>query len=64
MNDAKIKKALFEAHRFIDAVKALNVEMAKPKSSFYFSSYPKESGAIKRASMDLTRALADMRKPN
>jgi hypothetical protein len=30
----------------------------------HFESYhPKESGATKRASMDLTRALADYRKP-
>lgn len=27
-------------------------------------SAPKESGALKRASMELTRALADMRKPD
>jgi len=39
--------------------KIVAFEVQKP-TSFY--NYPKETGAIRRASMDLTRALADLRR--
>lgn len=65
MNMQKIEAARAEAQRFIDRVDALRREHINYMSGdrkYYFSA-PKESGAVRRASMDLTRALSDMRKP-
>jgi hypothetical protein len=59
MTPASLKRAVAEAKRFIEVAKAVKVEPAD------FSLGPsKETGAVKRASMDLTRALADMRRSN
>ena len=66
MNREKLKIAISEAERFIKRAKAL------PKPEPYTSggytlmnnNFPKEQGAIMRASMDLTRALADLRRPS
>lgn len=57
MNDHTLDEAIVEAHRFIKAAKALR---AANKLSGYFN--PRESGAARRASMDLTRKLADLRQ--
>lgn len=65
MHRDAINKAVEEAIRFISAVEKL------PEPTTYdcngvkltHDNYPKQSGAIRRASMDLTRALAEMRKP-
>ena len=67
VNREKLKIAIAEAERFIRRAKAL------PKPTTYTvclncgpfenDNFPKESGAIRRASMDLTRALADLRRP-
>lgn len=65
MQRERIKAAYEEALRFIAKVDAL----PEPKPyewqgrQFTNDNYPKEQGAIRRASMDLTRALAEMRKP-
>lgn len=32
-------------------------------SAYYYDPSPKDTGAVRRASMDLTRALADLRRP-
>lgn len=61
MNRANLHAALFEARRFIRL--AGDLERAQPDQG-YFRDNPKESGAVRRASMDLTRALAEMRKPS
>lgn len=65
MNRDKLKIAVAEAERFIKRAKAL--PKAYPYSSgsynFMHDNFPKEQGAIRRASMDLTRALAELRKP-
>lgn len=58
----KLDIAISEAERFISTAKKLKAELAK-QSTQYCSYAPKESGATKRASMDLTRALAAYRKP-
>jgi len=63
MNYKKIKTAREEARRFLDRIKAW--EVAIPEDADMNSIYnygTKESGAIKRASLDLTRALAELRK--
>jgi hypothetical protein len=65
MNRDKLAVAVAEAERFIMRVKKL------PEPSPYVSgghnfthdNFPREQGAIRRASMDLTRALADLRRP-
>jgi hypothetical protein len=57
----KIEEAVSEARRFI---KRDGVAVAKAKQSRYgLTDCGKESGAVKRSSLDLTRALAEMRKP-
>lgn len=61
MNRANLHAALFEARRFIRL--AGELEKDQPEGGRFHSS-PKQSGAVRRASMDLTRALAEMRKPS
>ena len=68
VNREKLKIAIAEAERFIRRAKALPkpTTYTVPGSSygpFENDNFPKESGAIRRASMDLTRALADLRRP-
>ena len=58
MNKSKLHKAMFEAKRFYEKAKELDKE---GKDTYFTGSAL--SGAVKRASMDLTRALADLRKP-
>jgi hypothetical protein len=56
------------------SIQAIEIEMARLRNRIAeyerakeinvgVYSYPKETGAIRRASLDLTRALAQMRKP-
>lgn len=65
MNRDKLNAAVAEAERFIKRAKAL----PKPEPyevggrKFMNDNFPRESGAIRRASMDLTRALAELRRP-
>lgn len=61
MRDDAIRAAKGEAKRFLKAVEAF--EAAERNKQEDWHSSPKESGAMRRASMDLTRALAEMRKP-
>ena len=60
MNKRTINKAVNEAKRFIEAAKLVQAALAE-RDSYIVGT--KESGALKRASLDLTRALADMRRP-
>jgi hypothetical protein len=54
----KIDKAIFEANRFIELAEVWKKRFAQEK---YI--YPsKENGACKRASLDLSRALSELRK--
>lgn len=67
MRKEEIKLAVKEAKRFIKAAE-LCLEARKPYRvdgvDFEFhETAPKQSGALRRASMDLTRQLAEMRKP-
>ena len=61
MTEQKLKAAIDEAKRFLSRATALH-KVATNYGGYY--SNPKEQGAVKRSSMDLTRALADLRKPN
>lgn len=62
MDYKKLDIAISEAHRFIskavDAKKRIKVE----GNTVYITGC-KETGACIRSSLDLTRALADLRKP-
>ena len=64
MNRTTLKAAVAEAERFIARAKAL----PKPQPydchgrTLMHDNFPVEQGAIKRSSMDLTRALANLRK--
>ena len=66
MNRDKLKIAVQEAKRFLERAKALpEPEPYKGYSgeTRFHDNFPREQGAIKRASMDLTRSLAELRKP-
>jgi hypothetical protein len=65
MNRDNINRAVLEAQRFLDAVERLPEPEPYDRhgSTIMRDYYPKQQGAIRRASMDLTRALAEMRKP-
>lgn len=62
MNRESLRTARLEAQRFIEKADQLEALMQSQINDTYSSLNPKESGAVKRASMDLTRALAEMRK--
>ena len=55
MTKKTLKIAKREAKRFLERVQALEDRMAEDRWAI-------ETAAVKRASMDLTRALAEMRK--
>jgi hypothetical protein len=59
-----IDEAEAEAKRFLAKVKAWRAVQRKEKHGEHLFTVftPKEAGAMRRASMDLTRALAAMRK--
>ena len=59
MNETSLKVALAEAERFLRAARIAAKALQSPIS--YAGG--KETAACKRASMDLTRALADIRRP-
>lgn len=63
MKDVNIGTAVIEAKRFIEKAEAFQAEIALQKTRTMYVNAPKESGALRRASLDLTRALAEMRKP-
>lgn len=66
MNRKKLDIAIAEAERFIARAKALPKPEAYEHAGHAFThdNFPREQGFIRRASMDLTRALADLRKPS
>lgn len=59
MNDDGVKAAEKAAKEFLARVAAWR--KSNPSPQFWVGT--KESGALRRASMDLTRALAEMRRP-
>ena len=64
MNGAKIKTVKQEITRLVARIKELEAaELELKNINYSWGMLPRESGAVKRASMDLTRALAEMRKP-
>jgi hypothetical protein len=71
MRDIAIKEAVLAAKLFLIRAKAFSDATRNPDVSYEYQgkpvltypSAPRESGALRRASLDLTRALAWMRKP-
>lgn len=63
MNKAKLKVVKREIARLVGRIYDLEAIQEEQSSSKYLWMNPKQSGAVKRASMDLTRALAELRKP-
>lgn len=69
MNRKKLKIAVAEAKRFIKRAEALPEPVTRKYAdgsgrTYQEDNFPVHSGAIKRASMDLTRSLADLRRPS
>jgi len=66
MNDAsKLAAAIQEAERFLYRAKL--IQDASPRTygtTTVYKAGPKETGAARRASLDLTRALAELRRPS
>jgi hypothetical protein len=61
---AKYVRAREEAIRFLARVDELRLRYEiEPSPEYLAVSGSREAGAVKRASLDLTRALAEMRKP-
>ena len=60
MTEQNLKAAIDEANRFLLRAAALH-KVAANYGCYYRN--PIEQGAVRRASMDLTRALANLRKP-
>jgi len=66
MKKSTLDKAIAEAFRFLEAAKAVQkaCQSSPIDGEIYHTDSPKHTGAVKRASMDLTRALADVRRRN
>lgn len=56
----KMDKVSDEMNRLKGAMRELRVRLAEDN---FPAHWPAHTGAIKRASMDLTRALAELRRP-
>ena len=73
MTEETISIAAVECQRLMQKIADLRKEMHEPQTDWlkgikpdrriYLSDCPKQTGALRRASLDLTRALADMRRP-
>ena len=62
MTRKNLTNARAEAKKFLRAAQKMETRYeTEPASTFL--PVCRESGAVRRASMDLTRALADLRKP-
>lgn len=68
MKDHTLDQAIIEATRFLTAAKALRASRKLQSHVTRIDPYqrstrlPRESGTLRRASMDLTRKLADLRQ--
>lgn len=61
MTQESLIAARIEAERFVRLAKQLEAEVETSDYDTIFGN--RTSGSVRRASMDLTRALADMRRP-
>ena len=63
MNEETVREAMYRAQRFIDSGKAVMARYRQEGIGGCVFDGCAETGACRRASMDLTRALAELRKP-
>lgn len=63
MRPETLRRARQEAEKFVALAKAIKVTKSEPYGHEFITSGPKETGALRRASMELTRALAELRRP-
>jgi len=61
MNHKTVTQAIKAAERFIEAANQIEYHQT---GDHKFINPGRPSGTLRRASMDLTRSLTDMRKPN
>jgi hypothetical protein len=65
MNYDVLQTAIAEAERFVERARLLSAlyrkNLKQPPATPLIYDYPREQGMVRRASMDLTRALADLR---
>lgn len=64
MTNEKLQQCINECNRFVARAMALQDAQSKETKKQYPSTLPKENGATRRASLDLTRVLAELRRPN
>ena len=66
MNRKKLAIAVSEAKRFIARAELLPdpIPYESHGHKFVNDNFPVQQGAIRRSSLDLTRALADLRRPS
>lgn len=66
MNNAeKLAVAVYEARRFLERAAAIQACGSRSVGTgAFYTAGPKETGAARRASLDLTRSLANLRKPS
>ena len=64
MKAEHIAEAIAEAKKFIERAEVLHKQMVDTKrhNAFLAYEFPKDSGAMRRQSMELTRALSKMRQ--
>ena len=63
MKRCRVEKVWVEMARLQSAISALHeAAVSENGQPDFYHHFPRETGAVRRASMDLTRALADMRK--
>ena len=63
MKAAEILKAERAAKDFLARIEEYHTEVGNYRRHGWSGNPPKQSGALRRASMELTRQLAQMRKP-
>jgi hypothetical protein len=63
MNTRTLQAAIYEAERFLSLAKELQTEQGTDRPGGTYFTASRITGATRRASMDLTRALSDLRRP-
>ena len=64
MDIQKVRKAQQEAKEFVERAEAvIQIAVVRCREFVAGYDYPVETGALRRQSMELTRALAKMRRP-
>lgn len=64
MDIQKVRKAQQEAKEFVERAEAIiQIAAARRREFDAVCDHPVETGALRRQSMELTRALAKMRRP-